>query len=140
MASRDAVRERLHDKASTVKDKHLRNSRLDGWTAAELVQLYLKTIEDKSLQDFAHMVMDLIVLTICARIGTSSRAEFLDEIRNTFPMEVVQGNDFFSRIHLSFDHSVRVPLKMRNLYVWSSRNSKRNRCKATLKVYQLWLL
>jgi len=140
MASRDAVVELLHDKARTVKDKHLRKSRLDGWTTAELVQLYLKSIEDESLQDFAHMVMDLIVLTICARIGTSSRAEFLDEVKNAFPMEVQKENDFVSRVHLSFDHSVRVPLKMRNLYVWSSRNSKKNRCKATLKVYQQWLL
>ena len=123
--SRELISELLQAKADKIYDEHLQNEvRLDGWKARDLGKLYLEAIKDTSLKDLSHGVMDLLVLTVCAEIGTVNRDLFYEKILVIFGETMLETSDIYSQVNLSFDHCTRDPLQGK-AHVWNSRYKKR---------------
>ena len=126
--SREFISELLLAKANEIYDTHLQGEvRLDGWTAWELGQLYLELRKDwkcTSMTDLSRGVMDLIVLTVCAKVGCENKDQFHEEIKKVFPVTLLERKDFYSELMQSFSQCIRYPVDGKFL-VWSAKNRRR---------------
>jgi len=123
--SKEMISELLQQKADEIYSNHMQKEvRLDGWTAKELGKLYLETKKDTSMKDLSRGILDLLVLTVCAEIGTANRDRFYEEILAVFGETRLERSDFYSQVNLSFSHSIRDPLQGK-ADVWNSRQKKR---------------
>ena len=121
--AKEAVSELLAAQHKKIDVYLMRTKSLTGWSMEEISLLCLASVEEPGLLTFAQMVMDVLVLTICAETGIESHSSFSDKVAVIFGEKAFEHN-LQSRVHGSLSAAVRVPLRDKGFSMFSSKASK----------------